>query len=243
MRHALNLKGSEFYVVQDIFDHLLELPEGWRVVLGDGVNVRVSSDKKKERVKVSGLLAGVRFTLTINRDSGFLIANQQCKNIEAYVHDIVTLLRGGMKLENDKVALATEEEAQDWIKRCAASADHKKLVKNIRKMPRAKDAVPGSCWIAGKYRMGVRKPEENDPLFNSFVELYGGDVVALFYSQEYGKQTFYLVVRDDALYYDPDRQEYFTAIYPDLERLTTKFVDNKAEWHGDMPAGFVDHPA
>jgi len=224
MGQVLQLKGSEFYAIRDLYDDLLKLPEGWKLNLVEGIAfLRVSNDKKKGRVKVTGKLAGVQFALTVHDDSAILITEQQCRDIVAFVYDIVIVLSGGVHKPLPDMPVLTEEEAQKWVERCIASSDEKCqiIAKNIVKMGNL-PSNKREGWLANKYRMKIKLPQDNDPLLKAFTQMYGSEETVAFYIKEMFKETFYLVAMDNVLYYDSTRLEYFESIFNDVDRITMK---------------------
>jgi len=225
MGQVLQLKGNEFYAVRDLFDDLLELHEGWKLQIIEGVAfVRVSSDKKKRRVIVTGKLAGVQFTLTIHDDSAVLIAQQECRDIEAFVYDIVIVLSGGIKKPLPEIDVPTDEEAQRWVEKCTASTDTKyqNIAKSIVNMSDP-SIYNGKGWHVNKYIMKIILPQDNDPLLKAFIQMYGDEKPVALYIKETVKETFYLVVMDNVLYYDSTRLDYFESIFEDVDRITMKY--------------------
>jgi len=224
MGQVLQLKGNEFYAVRDLFDDLLELHEGWKLQIIEGVAfVRVSSDKKKGRVKVTGKLSGVQFTLTIHDASAILITQQECRDIEAFVYDILIVLSEGIQKPLPDIHVPTDEEAQKWVERCTASSDKKyqNIVKSIVNMGNPSVYIKEG-WLANKYRMKIKLPQDNDPLLKTFIQMYGDEKPIALYIKETVKETFYLVVMDNVLYYDSTRLDYFESIFDDVNRITMK---------------------
>jgi hypothetical protein len=224
MGQVLQLKGNEFFAIRDLYNELLKLPEGWKLSLIEGVAfLRVSNDKKKGRVKVAGKLAGVQFTLTVHDDSAVLITEQQCRDIVAFVYDIVIVLSEGVHKPLPDMPVLTEEEAQKWVERCVASSDEKcqiiaKNIVNMGNLPSNKK----EGWLANKYRMKIKLPRDNDPLLKAFAQMYGSEETVAFYIKEMFKEAFYLVAMDNVLYYDSTRLEYFESIFNDVDRITMK---------------------
>ncbi|MDR0562860.1 MAG: hypothetical protein LBG73_09270 [Spirochaetaceae bacterium] len=224
MAQTLDLKGNEFYAVQDLFEDLLAVPQDWNIGIGEAVQVRVLKNPKKARVKVKGEILSLRFTLTINKNSAFLITDQECRSIETFVYDIVTILRGALNKPVPDIAPLGEAEAQEWVKRCIPpSKPYKNLILSLKGL--AKSGVYNETgWTTGRYKMLIKRPQDNDPLLNAFIDLYGGAKVVAFSMQEMGRPPFYLVARDDLLYYDSDRVAYFEAVLEDLERIISKIA-------------------
>ena len=226
MRQILQLKGNEFYAVRDLYDDLLKLLDGWKFNLVEGIAfLRVSSDKKKGRVKVTGKLAGVLFTLTVHDDSAILISEQQCRDIVAFVYDIVALLTKGVNRPSRDVPSPTEEEAQKWVERCTASSDEKYqcIANNIVKMGNIFEGNNKNGWHTNKYRIKLKFPQDNEALLKTCAQMYGGEKLIALYMKEIAKDPFYLVVIDNILYYDSTRLEYFESVFKDMKRITMKF--------------------
>jgi len=224
MSQILQLKGNEFYAVRDLYDDLLKLPEGWKLNLVEGVAfLKVSSDKRKGRVKVTGKLAGVLFTLTIHDDSAILISEQQCRDIVAFVYDITAILGEGINKPAPDIPIPTEEEAQKWVERCTASSDEKYqiIAKSIVDMGNT-SGYNREGWHTNKYKMKVKLPQDNEPLLKAFAQMYGGEKLVALYMRETVKEPFYLVVMDNVLYYDSTRLDYFESIFKDVNRITMK---------------------
>lgn len=228
---TLDLKGNEFYAVRDIFEDLLELPEDWNLESGDAVRIWVFPDKEKHRVNVKGVILSLKFTLTIKKDSAFLITAQECREIETFVYDIVTILRGTLNKPVPDSAPITDAEAQAWVKRCIpASKPYKNLTMSLKGL--AKPAIYRETgWTSGKYKMYIKRPQDNDPVLTAFAALYGGDAIVAFSLQEMGKPLFFLVVRDGVLYGDSERLEYFESVLEDIERITSKIARDSFKHH------------
>jgi len=224
MGQVLQLKGNEFYAIRDLYDDLLELPEGWKVNLIEGVAfLRVSNDKKKGRVKITGKLAGVQFMLTVHDDSAILITEQECRDIRAFVYDIVIVLGEGINRPMPDIPVPTDEEAQKWVERCVASSDEKyqSIAKSIISMGNS-SIHEKEGWHTNKYRMNVKRPQDNEPLLKAFAQMYGGEKLAALYMRETVKEPFYLVAMDNVLYYDSTMLEYFESVFNDVSRITMK---------------------
>jgi len=224
MGQILQLKGNEFYAIRDLYDDLLELPQGWNLNLIEGVAfLGVSNNKKKGRVKVTGKLAGVKFMLTAHEDSAILIAEQECRDIEAFVYDIAIVLREGINKPAPEIPVPTEEESQKWVERCTASSDEKctNIAKSIADMASSSNRKKEG-WHTNKYRMNIKLPQDNEPLLKAFAQMYGGGKLTALYMKEIAKEPFYLVAMDNILYYDSTRLEYFESILTDVHRITMK---------------------
>ena len=240
MGEVLQLRGNEFYTIRDMYDELLKLPEGWKLTLVEGIAfVRVSSDKKKGRVKVTGKLAGVQFMLTIHDDSAVLITEQECRDIIAFVYDIAVVLSESIHKPLPDIPVLTEEDAQKWVEKCVASTDEKyqsiaKNIVNIGNLPEDER----KAWRTNKYRMKIKLPQDNEPLLNAFAQMYGDGKLVALYIRETIKEPFYLVVRDNTLYYDSTRLEYFESIFIDVNRITMKhgLGDKHAHIKVDFPS-------
>jgi hypothetical protein len=236
MSQTLHLKGNEFYAIQDLYEDLMHLPDGWQVAIGEGVKLRVFSDKDRGRVKVKGEILTIRFTLTIRKDSAFLIADE-CRSIENFVYDIETILRAGMDKHYPDIDPLSDAEAQDWVKRCVGSSeDYTNLIDNVKTLIK-QDVYNEKGWVTGKYRMEVKRLQDAEPLLTYFREIYGGDALVAFYMQESGRDAFYLIVRDGALYYDPSRSEYFASTREDMERITGKIARGSFKDQGKIQIG------